>query len=243
LPDLNQRMLSWLLVLTDPAAAAVHTLMRSGAQERVSVAKERACETVIPDEPRERLLVSALRVAREVGLAEMSAIHIADEAGLPLDAFFEHFEEHEQCLREALEETAARLLAAIPEPGEQSSSRWPVQVCRSISSLLAELGSDQLLTWTVACAGHEIGARGKEHDLELSRKAAVKICAPIPEGSMDEIVIEEAAGAIWHTIWCLQAAGRTHLLTVLDGYTAYLVLAPIIGCQPALEAIEEAQLV
>jgi AcrR family transcriptional regulator len=238
LPNLNQRMLGWLLTLNDPAAATVHSLMREDARERVQAATQRPGLTELAEEDRERLMLSALRVAREVGLSEMSGIHIADSAGLELDVFLEHFSDHEQCFREALDLTATRVLTSMPEP-DLEPTNWPVQVCNSIGLLLTDLANDQLLAWTIANGGYEIGKYGKEHDLELSRKVATKICALIPEALVDDVVIELTAGALWHTIWCMQTVKRTHLLAALDGYIAYLVLTPIIGAEQALAAIQE----
>ncbi|MGH2833967.1 MAG: TetR/AcrR family transcriptional regulator [Solirubrobacteraceae bacterium] len=238
LPELNQRMLGWLLALSDPAAAGVHALMRDSARERVQAVKQCPVQTELARDDRERLMMGALRVAQEVGISQMSGIHIADSAGLSLDAFLEHFSDNDQCLHEAMELTATRLLASLPEPKLETTS-WPVQVCKSLSSLLAHLAGDQLLAWTIANAGYEIGAQGKDHDLELSRKVAAKICAVIPAESVDEVVIEQIAGALWHTIWCMHAAKRTHLLAALDGYIAYLALAPIIGAEQAVAAIQE----
>lgn len=238
LPNLNQRMLGWLLTLNDPAADTVHTLMREDALERVQAAKQRPGRTEFAHDDRERLLLGALQVVREVGLSEMSGIHIADSAGLELDVFLGHFTDHEQCLREALDLTATRLLASMPEP-DLKDTDWPVQVCNSIGSLLGELASDELLAWLIANAGYEIGTHGKQHDLELSRKVATKICAAIPEQLVDDVVIELTAGALWHTIWYMHTVKRGHLLAALDGYIAYLVLAPIIGPEQALAAIQQ----
>jgi AcrR family transcriptional regulator len=240
LPSLNQRMLGWLLTLGDPAAATVHELMREGARERVLAAKRRCGLTEPTRDDRERLMIGALRGARDVGLSEMTGIHIADSAELSLDLFLEHFTDQEQCFREALELIATRLLASVPEPDLRGGG-WPLQVCNSIGSLLCDLASDQLLAWTIASGGYEIGAPGKEHDLELSRRVASKICAAIPERSVDEAVIELTAAALWHTIWRMQSVKRTHLLAALDGYIAYLVLAPIIGAEQALAAIQQAR--
>lgn len=238
LPELNQRMLGWLLALRDPAAATVHALMRDSARERVRATKRCPVQTELAGDDRERLMMGALRVAQEVGISQMSGIHIADSAGLSLDAFLEHFNDNDQCLREAMELTATRLLASLPGLDLETTS-WPVQVCKSLSALLTQLAGDQLLAWTITDAGYEVGAQGKDYGLDLPRKVARKICAVIPAESVNEVVIEQVAGSLWHTIWCMHAAKRTHLLAALDGYIAYLVLAPIIGAEQAAAAIGE----
>ncbi len=237
LPSLGERMLSWLMLLDHPASQAVHDLMRACASERVRRAKEATSHAQSGDSPRDQLLASALQVAHDVGLKELSAIQIAEVAGLSLDVFFEHFQEHEQCVLEALDAAAERSLNAITEP--EQSTPWPQQVCRAVSSLLFDLAGDQLHAWAVLCASREVGAPGIERERRLARNIAERICAPIPQASVDEVVIAQTTGAIWHTVWSLQTVGRMHLLAALDGYVSYLVLAPIIGPQDALETIRQ----
>src|SRR6185312_12397799 len=54
-----------------------------------------------PDD-RERVLAAALRLTAREEVALVSAVQIADEGNLPLEAFFELFADRDACLRAAL---------------------------------------------------------------------------------------------------------------------------------------------
>ena len=64
-----------------------------------------------PRTDRERLLAAALRLAARERVSLLSAAQIADEAGVPLGAFFELFDDRDDCLRAAIADAGERLLA------------------------------------------------------------------------------------------------------------------------------------
>ncbi|HWX52796.1 MAG TPA: hypothetical protein VNY34_05865, partial [Solirubrobacteraceae bacterium] len=51
--------------------------------------------------------------------------------------------------------------------------------------------------------------------------------------------LEGVGGAIWHTVRCQVASGRIHLLPALSDYLAYIVLAPFLGADTAVEVVNE----
>jgi hypothetical protein len=50
-------------------------------------------------------------------------------------------------------------------------------------------------------------------------------------------LIDGVAGALWHTIGCHVAGGRTQLLPALREHLAYLVLVPTLGADAAIAAL------
>jgi hypothetical protein len=53
------------------------------------------------------------------------------------------------------------------------------------------------------------------------------------------LTVDGVAGAIWHTVRWQVAGERIQLLPALSDYLAYVVLAPFIGADAAVEAVSE----
>src|SRR4051794_5435111 len=94
-------------------SAALHHGTRRSA---FASSSPRAGRARPPGGDRERLLAAALRAAARNPVGLLSAAQIADEAGLPLKAVFELFDDPDECLRLAVAGAGERLLAIAAAP-------------------------------------------------------------------------------------------------------------------------------
>jgi AcrR family transcriptional regulator len=185
---------------------------------------------------RERLMQNALRLAALHEYRELTAPQIADEAGVSIDVFLEHFADRDECYLAAFESIGSELLA-IAAGSRQPAADWPQAVRRTLAELMRHLAEHPLQARTIAQQAFFAGPRAVERDLELARELARALVAGAPTQAPGEIVLEGIAGAIWHTVRCQVASGRIQLLGALSDYLAYIVLAPFIGVEAAVELL------
>lgn len=184
-----------------------------------------------PRGDRERLLAAALRLTAREPVPLLSAAQIADEAGLPLEAFFELFDDREGCLRAALRDAGEQLLAIAggADGGEPDALR------RTLVSLLSHLAANPLqaraITVLAPCAGERCRAYGRE----LERELGAALVAGLPR--QRALAGEALGGAIWHLIRCHLVDRRIKRLPAAADELALLVLAPALGADAAATAL------
>jgi AcrR family transcriptional regulator len=94
--------------------------------------------------PRAQLIAAAASVHAERGYVEMSIDQIVARAGLPREAFFEHFAGKLDCLA-ALQEEAGHALRSRVESAWASSPEWPERVAASVLAVLDFAAGDPQL--------------------------------------------------------------------------------------------------
>ena len=87
---------------------------------------------------RGRLLECALRLTVLEDYAQLSAIQIADEAGVSLDSYFDLFNDVQECFLAAFDEMSDELLWAIADL-ELVGEDWPRAVRKAIGALMRHL--------------------------------------------------------------------------------------------------------
>ncbi len=238
---LTEEMVRWTMLFQDSAAMQLAQRMtpRLGRRMReISLATVNAAEEIetFSRNPRARLMQTALRLATTYEYRELTSPQIADEAGVPIETFLEHFAGKDACYLAAFDMVGEDLLALVDDAG-LSTSEWPHAVRRAVARLMLHLAEHPLHSRTIAQVAFFAGRDAVQHDLELARTIAARLTEGAPAAPHGEFMLEAIAGAIWHTIRCQVANERIPLLDALSDYVSYLVLTPSIGAQAAVEIL------
>ncbi len=190
------------------------------------------------EEIRERLRSSVLNLAVVDDYHELSAPQIAEEAGVPIESFFELFDSKEECFLAAFDDLSDELLGIAADP-DLVSGDWALAVRRVVGELLRLLADRPLYAHIIASEAPSACPEALERDCDLAQSIATLLTEGAPEPARNKLAVEGVAGAIWHTIRCQVTSGQIHLLPALSDYLTYIVLAPFIGADAAAEVVIE----
>jgi TetR/AcrR family transcriptional regulator len=240
---LAEEMLRWTLLFQSPAAQDMSERMAAGTAGRMreisSAYGHRLGDAEEPSrDERTRLLQGILRLVAHDDYSTLSAPQIADEANVSIDAFCELFTDKRDCFLAALDMIGDELLA-IAADADLVSSDWARAVRRVLAALMRYLADHPLQARTIAQEAFFTGAEAVERTVELAQSIATLLTEGAPAEAGGLHTTDAVAGAIWHTIRCQVAAGRTQLLAALSEHLAYVVLAPFIGAEDAVEIVTE----
>jgi AcrR family transcriptional regulator len=241
--QLAAEMLRWTMLFQDPAAAQLAERMAPRLSRRMREISLTNTHTPLEAQPpsandRRRLMQNALRLAAAHEYRELTAPQIADEAGVSIDTFLEHFAGKDECYLAAFDMIGEELLDLAADP-ELNTPDWPRAARRTVARLMRHLADRPLQARTIAQEAFFAGRDAVQHDLELARGIATLLTAGAPAHARSEFTLEGIAGAIWHTIRCQVANGRIQLLDALSDHLSYIVLTPFIGAQAAIEIVTE----
>jgi AcrR family transcriptional regulator len=209
----------------------VHALLPTGTRESGAAPGSE-------EQLRERLRVSVLNLAVVEDYHELSPPQIAEEAGIPIESFFDLFASKEECFLAAFDELGHELLTIAADP-ELVSGDWPRAVRRVVGRLLSLLAARPLYAQIIASEAPSACPEALERDCELAHDIATLLTEGAPQPACSKLAVEGIAGAIWHTIRCQVVGGQIHLLPALSDYLTYIVLAPFIGAAAAAEVVSE----
>ncbi len=231
--DLGWWALAPKLPAREQEARRVIALLRDEARRASRAAATRATRTP-PATDRERLLAAALRVAARDRITQLSAARIADEARVPLGAFFELFDDRDACLRVAIADAGERLLA-IAEGAAESGPGRPAALRETLGLMLSHLARAPLqaraLTVLAPCGGPSCRAYGARLEAELGRRLGGGA------GRGAEMAGAAVVGALWHLVRCHLADRSIRRLPAAAGLLTLLALAPALGPDGAAEAL------
>ncbi len=242
LPDLAEEIRRWALLL----GSRISERMSAGPVEPMphGAAGGRDADpapTTVRDD-RGRLLHEALRLALLDDYGELSAPRIAAEASVSLDVFFELFAGKDECFLAALDAFGDELLDLASDPDLAYGESWPRAVRRVMAGLMGYLADHPLYAQTIAAGAFAAGPQVAERNRGLVRGLSALLVAGAPEPASVSIAADAIAGAIGHTIRCEVASGQIEQLRSLSDQLSYVVLAPFIGVDAAVEIVSEDQL-
>lgn len=240
LGTLTKEMLKWSLLFFSPAVGELRPRPCANLPfPEVVTLEPDACGG---ESSRTRLLRSAieLRVRGEEKFGELSSLRIADDAKLPIEDFMELFSGPEACYLEALDVLGDELLQLVADPS-LVSAEWPAAVCCTVARLLACLASSPARLRTLAVKAYEAGSPAIANVGDLAYEVATLLTEGAPRRPRTRIAVEGIAGGLWQILNCEVLAGRGHRLPVLSEYISYVVLAPFLGPEAAVQAIAESR--
>jgi len=241
--DIAQELLDWTLLFQTPAAKDITERMAAGLTARmreIALAYGHGlagAEAASHDE-RTRLLQGVLRLATREDYRTLSPPQIADEANVSIDAFCELFADRDDCFLAALDMISDELLAIAADP-ELVSEEWSRAVRRVLGELMRYLADHPLHARTLAQEGFYAGAAAVQRIVELFASIATLLTEGAPEQAQCQLIDDAVAGALLHTIRCQVIDGRVQLLAALSDHLSYVVLAPFIGADAAVEIVTE----
>jgi AcrR family transcriptional regulator len=239
--ELTEEMLRWTLVFQTPEVERMADRAASSLARCMREASARNGSQQTPGPApgdRERLLQHTLRLAAVENYRELTVPQIAEEANVEMETFFELFTGKEECFLAALDVLGDELLRIAAAP-DLVSSDWPRAVRRVIGELMRYLADRPLYAQTIALEAFAAGPDAVERNLELASGIATLLTEGAPMEAQSRLAVEGVAGAIWHLVRCQVASGRIQLLPALSDYLSYIVLAPFIGADAAVETLTE----
>jgi AcrR family transcriptional regulator len=187
----------------------------------------------------ERVLIlsAAAGLAASEGYANLTVPRIRLAAGVSRGAFDAHFESVEDCFLASLELLFGEVLAKA-RTAYLSADCWSVGIHRALAAACDEIAHDTVLA---RLAFVEIFAPGSDAVRWRARFIAdlgsfLRGSAP-PGQRPTAIGAEASIGAVWAALNHHATARRPQLLPQIAGTLSYLVLAPAIGADGAVEAI------
>jgi AcrR family transcriptional regulator len=244
--DLAEEMLRWTMIFQTPAAQRMTECMSTGLTVRMREVSSAyghglgGAEAPSGDE-RTRLLQGILRLVTREDYRMLSAPQIADEANVSIDVFCEMFADKDECFLAALDMIGDELLAIAADP-DLVSDDWPRAVRRVLAALTRHLADHPLQAQTLAHEAFFAGTEALERTVELSHSIATLLTEGAPAEAQGSMTTDAVAGAIWHTIRCQVTGGRIQLLAALSDHLTYVVLAPFIGADAAVDIVTEERL-
>ncbi len=241
--ELADELLSWTMLFQTPAAERLSERMAAGLAARVREISSAhghrlgGAEAPARDE-RTRLLQAVLRLVAREDYRALSAPQIADEANVCVDAYCELFADKDECFIAALDMIGDELLMIAADP-MLVSEEWPQAVRRVLTALMRYLADRPLRARAIAQEALFAGDDALEHTLEVLNSIATLLTEGAPADAPGSLTTEAVAGAIWHTLRCQVTSGRIELLAALSDHLAYVVLAPFIGADAAVEVLTE----
>lgn len=241
--DLAEEMLGWTLLFQTPAAENLAERMAAGMTARMREISStygrgpHGAEAPSRDEST-RLLQGMLRLVAREDYSTLTAPQIAEEANVSIDAFCAVFADKQDCFLAAIDMIGDELLAIAADP-DLVSEDWARAVRRVLGELMSYLANHPLQTRVLSQEALFAGNDAFQRIVDLAVGIATLLTEGAPTQAQGALVTEAVAGAIWHTIRCQVAGGRIELLAAVSDHLSYVVLAPFIGAEAAVEIVTE----
>jgi AcrR family transcriptional regulator len=231
-PELAADMLRWMASYQGSSQPAV-------SREPVGFPAPRLSSPTRPnatEDERTKMLASALRVAARVGSANLTVAHIIEDAGCSDQAFFELFDNCEQCFFEAVEHGLITLHKRIVRASADARD-WVASVREGVRVLMAELAANPTFARAACIEVFNLGRDGALYGVSMPERFSALLADSLSPAVAGELSSRMIAGAVWEVIRSSVARDETWRLPELKDLAAYLVLAPSIGADDALSLL------
>lgn len=213
---------------------------RGGKGRRASARGGGGSRSFVVHSQRTRILDAVANLTAAKGYAGLTVEDIATEAGVSLQAFYEHFESKDDAFLVAFELGHTKGLDIL-ESAYAEQEDWRLGVRDGIAALLAYFAGEPAFTH-MALTGSFIAS---PRALELSERATAtyaQMLAPGLErngsatrGRSPPVTVEAIAGGLTELVFDHAAHGRIRSLPDLTIDATYLLLAPFVGPEEATE--------
>jgi AcrR family transcriptional regulator len=197
-----------------------------------------------PGDERMMIAAAAARLAAEEGYAALTVPRIRGVTGISRRRFEEHFDGVTDCFIAAVETLVGRVLAKAREAYLRADT-WPSGIHHALATVCQGIAADPILVKLVFLELYAPALASVHWRAELTANLQFALRAGAPaEERPTALEAEASVGAVWALLHHYASAGRAAELPKLAGTASYLVLAPAIGPERAVEAIsaeEDAQ--
>jgi AcrR family transcriptional regulator len=237
-------MLMWAISYNAPASEverlSLGTARKNGAPSPTTPQAHQHNDAETQREPEDeykRILHAAAELAAREGYSSLSHARIVQESGVSDESFFERFQNSEECFLAALQLLCVEAVA-MARRGARVGKTWPDAVQLGIKALLDHLATDRTLARVAFVEVFGAGTAGLSLREELLRKIADLCVDDVPDDhSLSPVAAEAIVGAVWAMTYDRIVHNRAHELPALAGYASYMVLAPVIGADAAVQSI------
>ena len=191
-------------------------------------------------EDRARVLISIIYLALDDGYDGLSDPQIAQFAGISTEAFHQQFASKQAAFLALLDAIAEEALASVRE--RMGGAGWPESVNLGVRAFVDYLVSHEALTRIAFVELFSLGPAIVDRLTgivdELTRLLTESGCRPC----RGPLIAEDAiAGALWGIISSCVLGNRVDQLPRVTEHLSFLVLAPYIGAEAAVDSIEAAR--
>lgn len=241
----------WAISCWDPLAARLEQLDRAVASESrdadsfqpasssMAVGGEGGASA--PSGDMALLLSAAAKLVATTDAESITPEKILATAGVPRRSFSAHFSSGEDCVAAAVELHTKTAISRAKRAGRERTTP-EARVCRMVSSLCVQIASDPTLA--SLCFG-ETNVRGVRK-MRCEEQFIAELGRPIEgellrasTGHSDELMVEASVGAMLGVLQRQVTAGRFLRAPQIAPTLSYLILAPMVGALPAIEAIRK----
>jgi AcrR family transcriptional regulator len=225
-------LVEWALSYASPALAV---LPGAAASPGDRPAKSWVSARALNGSERSGILRAAAEIVASGGHSRLTAASIARRAQVGEEVVLELYPSTDECFLDALDLVGLEALVSIAE-ASRGADDGPSGVCRAVGALTDRLAGDPILRSVALLEVLALGAAGMDRRERLLRGIAELIAKPLPP-SDSWVIAEATAGALWGLLHHHVASGAAHMLPGFAPQAAYVVLAPLVGADAAVEAI------
>ncbi len=188
---------------------------------------------------RNTLARAAVEIVVESSYPRLTPDAIARRTRLPRDTFDQHFPGGPlACFQAGVHELAREVAEETKTVAEQHDGSWPQRVLAGLHSLLWRIANDRTFERVAFVEVFAAGPAAADGRRELVQLFGDLLASDVPNALAPSPLITEAiVGAVWqlahHAVW-QGAAGRA---PSYSDTAAYLILAPLLGADRALQEI------
>jgi AcrR family transcriptional regulator len=191
-------------------------------------------------EDRARALVSVIYLALDERYDGLTDPQIARFAGISTEAFHQQFESKQAAFLALLDAIAEEALASVRE--RMDGAGWPESVNLGVSAFVDYLVSHEALTRIAFVEVFSVGPGTVARLTAIADELTRLLTASGPGPRRGPLIARDAvAGALWGIVSSCVLSNRLDQLPRLAEHLSFLVLAPYVGAEAAVESIEAAR--
>jgi AcrR family transcriptional regulator len=231
---LTDEILDWCECCRSPTGAR---LGASAAPTAPSACRLAPTAFLNGGESRARALVSILYLALDDGYEELTLPQIVQFAGISPQAFHEQFASKEEAFLALLDAIVEEALASVRE--RMGEAAWAESVNLGVSAFADYLSSRAALAKVAFVELFSVGPGIGDRPTRLVDELTRLLTTDAPPPCRGPLIAREAVtGALWGIVSGRVLGDHLDHLPRLTEHLSFLVLAPYIGAEAAVESIE-----
>jgi AcrR family transcriptional regulator len=249
MPAMEEEVMEWALSFPSESAAELTALDigvllgSSSVTPLLTPAGAMLSAALSPGGDRAAILAAVGKLVAADGYryADLTVPRIRTGAGVSRKIFDSHFDDVEECFLAALGERTAEAVAQAAR-AQISGSTWAGGIYRAISSFCIQIAGDPLLARVCFRDDFAAGSKGSLARFRLVNGVSDQLRDSAPqEGRVSEFSIEASGGSVWSLFnrYVLRDWVVHH--PQIAATLAYMALAPTMGADEAVAAIQGEQ--
>jgi AcrR family transcriptional regulator len=193
------------------------------------------------EDERARAFISLIHLTFDDGYASLLDAQIAEFAGISTEVFHRQFAGKEQCFLALLEEIGQDAGRSVRRRMAAGSS-WPESVHLGIGAFVDYLVQHDALARVAFVELFQVGPAIVRHLTGPVEELVRTLTEAAPQPRRGPLIAEQAVtGALWGIVSSYPLGNRLSRLRGLVDQLSFFVLAPYIGAEAAVDAIEAAR--